>query len=450
MIKFLLILIILVHSFVLLKLQFFPYPEFFIYPYLTNNGLLPYREILDQHFPGLMFLPINFDNLGMTDPFVSRIWLITMVAIIQLFLFLIANNILKSEKKAILINFLYLLWQPFFEGWVLWIDSLLPLLLLPAFYCFYKNKFFICGLLLGIGIVFKQTLIPLTFLVFAYTIWTTKSLGKIGRLLLGIFIPITLMFLYLLNIGVLEDFWYWTITFNLTIYAKYGTSIPKSIGFVTRILFVYSTFLLLWSSDFKNKDRRIVAIITIFLIGSLAGVFDRADFVHIQPSLPFALLGTTLGLYSLGRNNLVKLGVIIYILVTFWWQKVFFQGHISDKVLLFDGQTKQTALKIKQYTQKGDKIFVFGAVPHLYQLSETLPAGDVFVFQFPWFLSVAEGRILKGLEVDQPKIVVSDRSINIEGQLITEYAKELDQYIQKNYQVIDQVGTTSIMSRKPL
>src|SRR2546423_1150380 len=116
MIKALLILIILIHSFVLTKLQFFPYPELFIYPYLTNNGLKPYQQILDQHFPGLMFLPINFDNLGMTNPDVARIWLIAVVAITQVFLFLIAKSILKSGKKAILVNILYLFWQPFFEG----------------------------------------------------------------------------------------------------------------------------------------------------------------------------------------------------------------------------------------------------------------------------------------------------------------------------------------------
>ena len=138
--KILLVFIVLVHSLILTKLQFFPYPELFIYPYLNNSGLKPYQEILDQHFPGLMFLPINFDNLGMTDPQIARIWLIFIVIIIQLFLFLIARSILKSEKKALFVNILYLFWQPFFEGWVFWIDNLLPLLLLPSFYCLYKNK----------------------------------------------------------------------------------------------------------------------------------------------------------------------------------------------------------------------------------------------------------------------------------------------------------------------
>ena len=71
--KLILVLILITHVFILTKLVFFPYPELFIYPYLTNHGLKPYSQILDQHFPGLMFLPINFDNLGMNNEVSARI-----------------------------------------------------------------------------------------------------------------------------------------------------------------------------------------------------------------------------------------------------------------------------------------------------------------------------------------------------------------------------------------
>src|SRR3990170_6955059 len=98
-IYFLLGIILLIHTLILTKLIFFPYPELFIYPYLTNHGLKPYTQILDQHFPGLMFLPVNFDNLGVNDEYIARIWLIAVVVITQLLLFLISKEILKSNKK---------------------------------------------------------------------------------------------------------------------------------------------------------------------------------------------------------------------------------------------------------------------------------------------------------------------------------------------------------------
>ena len=89
--KYLLFLLglIIIHVFILTKLIYFPYPELFIYPYLTNQGLKPYQQILDQHFPGLMFLPLNLDNLGMNTPEVARIWSISIVILAQVILFII-------------------------------------------------------------------------------------------------------------------------------------------------------------------------------------------------------------------------------------------------------------------------------------------------------------------------------------------------------------------------
>lgn len=442
--KLLLVVIIFIHIFILTKLIYFPYPELFIYPYLTNHGLKPYSQILDQHFPGLMFLPINFDNLGMNNEISARAWSIGILILTHLLLFYISYKILKKAKQALLVNFLYLIWQPFFEGWVLWIDSFLPLILLPAFYALYKKKLFICGLLLGIGIVFKQTLIPLSLLVLMYVIWENGKLQSASRFLLGLIGPIGLMLFYLINIGVFKDFFYWTIVFNITTYAKSGTSIPSTLGYVSRVLLVYGASIPAWF----GKDKRLLKTLFIFLAGSLAGIFDRADFVHFQPSLPFAILATIYGLERIGKLGRVKIVTAVYILITAWWLIVFYKGHIGQKIFFFDENTKMISEKIKKNTKPYDKIFIFGAVPTLYQMSKTLPSGDIFVFQFPWYLKIAGDRVLSGIEKDRPEIVVSDRSVKIENQQLTEYAKEIDQYIQRNYMVIEQVGTASIMRLK--
>ncbi len=441
---FLLGLIILAHAFLFTKLIYFPYPELFIYPYLTNHGLKPYSQILDQHFPGLMFLPINLDNLGMNTAESARRWSIGIIIFIHILLYLISYKILKSRSKALLVNCLFLLWNPFFEGWVLWIDSFLPLLLLPAFYFLYKNKLFICGFLIGTGIVFKQTMIPLSLIILVFTFYRTKKFSFTLSYLIGLAIPILCMLLYFNRIGVLKDFWYWTVIFNLTTYAKYGTSISTSTGYITRILVTYLPSLLL----FFHKDKKSVALIFIFLAGSLIGAFDRADFVHLQPSLPFVLLATVTGIFSIPRKNMLRVGLVAYIFITIWWQRVFYIGHLSNKIILFDSQTKLIAQKIRLYTKADEKIFIFGAPPHLYQMADRLPAGNIFVFQFPWFLQVAGDRILAGITYDNPKIIVSERTAEIEGMQIKEFAPNIDKYIQQNYQVIDKVGSTDIMSRK--
>lgn len=442
--KIILIIIIFIHGFILTKTIFFPYPELFIYPYLANHGLKPYSQILDQHFPGLMFLPVNLDNLGMTNPYIARIWLIAIVIITQLLLYKISNTIFKSGNKALLVNFFFLLWQPFFEGWVLWIDTFLPLFLLTGFYLLLKRKYLLTGLILGLAVVFKQTAMPLAFLIGIFVFWETRKLKSFLSYFFAFIMPVLLMIIYFFSLGVLSDFWYWTIVFNLTVYAKYGTKIPPTVGFVTRVLFVYLSSLL----GLFYKQRRIVLITLIFLLGSLAGVFDRADFIHFQPSLPFAILLTVYGFDILKKNKRAIIVFVIYASVTLWWQMVFYKGHLGNTILLFDENTKNLVSKVKLYTKPNEKIFVFGAVPQLYQMTGTLPTGDIFVFQFPWFLRVAEDRVLAGIIKDKPEIIVSQSNNVIEGVQIKEFAGKIDKYINDNYQKIDNVGETLILKRK--
>ena len=441
-----LILIISLHVLIFTKLIYFPYPELFINPYLTNHGLKPYSQILDQHFPGLMFLPVNLNNLGMTTVETARVWSISIVILIQLMLFFVGSKILKSKTKAILVNILYLIWQPFFEGWVLWIESFLPLLLLPASYALYKKKFFVTGILLGLAVVVKQTIVPLSALVLIYTFWTERSFKYSLNFLFGLIIPISLMVIYLVSIGVFKDFWYWTIVYNLSTYAQSGTKAPPSIGYISRIVIIYgaSLFALL------DRKKSIVFILLIFVAGALIGALERADFVRLQSSLPFVILATVYGCGKLGKfGKWGGLGIKIgYLAALVWWLNIFYKGHLGNRVIAFDPDTQELAVKIRNYTSPREKIFVYGAAPQLYQMSGTLPAGNIFVFQFPWFMQVAENRILEGIKKDQPEIVISDESVVIEGAKIVDFARDIDQYIQSNYQKIDSVGTAEILQRK--
>lgn len=443
-VKVFLFFIISVHLFLLTKLIFFPFPELFIYPYLTNHGLKPYSQILDQHFPGLMFLPINLDNLGMNDENIARLWLMGIVFVTHLLLFIISKLFLKSSKKALVVSFLYLIWQPFFEGWVLWIDTFLPILLLPAFYFLHKSKLFLTGLLIGLSIVFKQVLLPLAGLIFIYIFWEKRNLKSLINYSAGVLLPILLMLLYFFSIGVLVDFWYWAVIFNLTVYAQSGRGLGPTVSHLIRVTMVFGTsFITLLR--IKEKEAQ---ILIIFLVGTLFSLSTRFDFVHFQPILPFALISTVYGVEKIGKKMLIKILGLGYVMITIWWLSSFYKGYIGDKVFFFDSETIQIAEKIKQYTIPGEKVFVFGGAPHLYQMSDTLPAGDIFIFQFPWFFEVSQQRILEGIKKDQTNIIVYDSSSKIEESLIIEFGKVINEYILANYEKIDQVGQTQILRKK--
>lgn len=438
------------HALILFRLIFFPYPELFIYPYLVDQGLLPYKQILDQHFPGLMFLPINLHSLGMLTPNIARVWLVTVVLLTQIILFLITKKITKSSNIALLSSFLYLIWQPFFEGWILWIDTFLPLFYLPAFYFTYQalterniRAVFLSGLLLGLGLLFKQVTSPLIVLVFILIWIRYKDFKILTFYLIGIFPVPVLMCLYLISIGVFSDFWYWAVVFNLTTFAKFGRKLPfLSEGL--RMVTVYTPALL----SLMLKDFKLGVTLLVFILGSLASIYARFDFIHLQPSLPFVALGTALIFDRLKSSPAFKFISLGYLAVVILLLTIFYKGHLSNKVYFYDANMQKTAQTISSLTHQGEEIFIFGPPPHLYQLTHTLPAGKVFIFQFPWFMMEAEGKILTGLRESKPRLIVAQPDVTIEGKNLFEFAPNINRYINDNYSILDSVGSYKILKRK--
>lgn len=446
-----LLIIIGIHIFLFLKLIYFPSPEFFIYPYLTNRGFLPYKQILDQHFPGLMFFPINFDSLGMKSPDQAKLVSVIIIILTQVLLFFVAEKILKSKKKALLANILYLIWQPFFEGWVLWIDSFLPLFLLPAFYFSYEARqkgqtrsLFLSGLFLGMAVIFKQVILPLVFLVGLFLYLERKKLKEVLWFLAG-FIPLPLiMIFYFWSKGIWPDFWYWTVIYNLTVFARFGKKAPLFSHFV-RVAAVYGFSVI---GFFNKKSRNVFGWLMIFMFGSLAAALARFDFVHFQPSLPFVVLASVISLVWAYEKSQRRVLVFVYGLGMIFLFLTFLRGHLGNKIFFFDKETLSISQKIQEGVSPGESIFIYGSIPHLYQLSQTLPAGHVFVFQFPWFMMVAEDRILKGIREDNPRLVVADRTVEIEGNKLTDFTPKINSFLLENYETFDRIGNVEFLKPK--
>ncbi|OGM05499.1 hypothetical protein A2125_00275 [Candidatus Woesebacteria bacterium GWB1_43_5] len=440
---------ILLHITVLSNLNFLPYPELFVYPYLTNKGLLPYVQILDQHFPGVMFLPINLDNLGMHTPADARVVQFAVVITVHIMLYFVARRLFGSNLKALASNFLYLVWQPYFEGWVLWIDSFLPVFYLLAFHqllVYFDNKkkkhLIIVSLALGAATIFKQVVIPLVVLLCVYLYLKRRNLNEIYYFLAWYMLLPLVMVSYLFLAGVFSNFWHWTVVFNLTTFAAMGrkyVSLPELIrvGFVFSFLFLGLVY---------KKDRRHFILIAVFVVGSAFAAYARFDFVHLQPALPFVILGTVGVLTK--TNSIQKLLIAVYLAGSLFILRGFLQSHTGNRVFFFERNEIQISEKIRVLASPGEKIFLFGVTPNIYQMTGTLPAGDIFVFQFPWFVVESETRLLEGLARDRPRVVVADREVTIQGAKITDYASKINRYILENYVEVDRVGSGQIFLKK--
>lgn len=436
-----LILIQLIHSFLLWILPFYPYPELFIYPYLTSHGFLPYQNILDQHFPGLMFFPINFYTLGFRDPISFKILMILVVIIQSGFIYKITRQF-SNKTVAMIVCIVFTIWQPFFDGNQFWINSLLPLLLLPAFWFFLNKKWSWLGFFIGLGIVFKQTVAPLALLlpIFILIQKPSQKIHSIARYVLAGMTPPILMLIYFYRIGVIKDFFYWTIQFNLTTYAKEGSLAP-TIGQLLRLTFPIGIVIL--SSRIKNfRNLSIWSIVwlTLLSIGSLT----RFELIHFLPIVPLFSICLGILVYNWILEKRFKRLAVLVILTVVWVSHFYYRQNGYLSIHYFEPETLQLVELIKLKTKPQDKIFLLGVHPHLYALTNTLPPEKVFVFQFPWFLEISGQRVLESLKKDPPRIIVYDSASQIDGMHLRNYADYLVRYVQENFVPSKSIGSITI------
>lgn len=442
-----LFLVIATHILLLSQIVFFPYPEIFIYTYLTKSGLLPYAHILDQHFPGILFFPINFATLGIDTVTEMQVVSWLFLAANHILLFLLARKLFKSDKKALLCNILYVVWQPFLEGYVFWIDNMVVPFLLAGVYSLYDTKgkiitspkqHFIAGFLFGIALVFKQVIAPLGLVVGAILFLKNRSFKTTLFYFLGFSFAPLLMVLYFFKIGVWNDFFYWTYTFNVTVFAEMGRKFATR-GELVRILPLFGFGFLSFIFR-KNASFWLLWLIFIF---SLVFAYARFDFVHLQPALPFAILFT---LYIFTRNVPFKLPLaLIYLFSLFYLLVPFYKVSWHKSSPFYGSFEKKLVAETRMYADEGDTIFVMGTSPHLYYLTKTLPPGKLFVFQFPWFSLVAEDRVLEGIKKDPPKVIFLDPTATTSGINLVSYMPKIEKYVNENYREAGKIDSTYIL-----
>lgn len=445
----LLLIFIGAHVFILNKIIFFPYPELFIYSYLTNKGLLPYKDIFDQHFPGIMLSPINMISLGFDTPYEARLLHMVLIAVNHILIYLLAKKIFRSNFLSLCANFFYLIWQPYMEGYVLWIESFVtPLILLAANifsvkYNFVK-KYFFSGLVLGVAFIFKQVLTFLLFFLAAYII--VKHGFKKGLIfVLGVSLPVILMLFYIIKKGVFPEFFFWTFIFNVTTFAEMGRKYPTVYELLKGLWVFGPSFVVILWAKLKNRLEESYVVLFIFLLGSLAFAYARFDWVHLQPALPFAILFFILFL-KIFHRYVVYLFVPLYIIGSAYLIMPFYNWAFSQKNIQFFGDFENKLKdEVIKYVQPDDSVFAFGTTPHLYFLTNTLPAGRVFVFQFPWFMKISEERVLEGIISNQPKVVVRDKTAQVQGMNLLESMPDISNYIERNFKVVGLIDGVEIM-----
>lgn len=428
------------------SLRFVLYPELVVNSYLTAAGFLPYREILDQHLPGLMFFPVNFHTLGLRDAWDFHLLLMAVAGSLTVLTYLVARR-LAGEATALLAALAYAAWQPFFEGETLWLDTFLPLFTLPALVLVLDARWFLAGLVLGTGLLFKQTLAPLV--AFAGLL-VLKQCGLRGwrsllRFAAGASLPALAMLLHFAAIGVLADFWFWSVAFNLTTAVRSATLVPQT-GDLVRIALPVAIAI---AAVAIAPARCRAGLVALWGCASIAGGLGRFGLVHLHPAVPFfAILLGMLGVELWRRRATLALVALVFI-VPVWLGE--FYGRRAR--WLEDPAQKEHLASIEKLIRDraapSDHVLLLGLPPQLYATTGTLPPGRVFVFDLPWFTDAAGDRVREALRNDPPKAVLIDTESGSDGQRMLDYEGPLLEEVRARYVQTARLGSIEVYEPKP-
>lgn len=431
------------HLFLLTRIQFFPYPELFVYPYLANRGLVPYLHIFDQHFPGLMLIDSNLEAMGVNSVEGMRFVQLFLLAITQILIYKTVRSVTKKRFPAIIALIVFMIFQITFEGYAFWIDSFVAPILLAALYFGIKAikaekskefNFVLFGLMLGIALVFKQVVVPIMVLIWLILVYKKIGIKNLVLFSISAVVPGIIMVLWAVSKGIWSEFWFWTVTFNLTTFSEMGRKYITFREFLKLMLLGLPLILISAKTWFSKKHNDIWLLVLAFTFSSLVFAYARFDFIHLAPFV--ALASVIVGIGFASSRLFLKLFIFSWTAFLLAYLSIFVFKHWGNEVWFFGEREIGLSSVVRNYASEGDSVFALGTKPHLYYLTKTMPPGGVFSFQFPWFMLHVEDEVLSGIKSDPPKVVLRDNNSIVDGFRLVEYMPKIGEYIDQNYRVV--------------
>lgn len=422
---------------ILRSVSFFPYPEMLTETYFLSQGMKPYAQINDVHFPGVMLLPINLYTLGIRTVMHLR-FIHTLLLVTNLFLILL---VLKSLGKSSFFRiflaltsylFFFFLW----EGNILWIDSFVATLSLLGFYLlittWYKKSpinALITGLIFGLLLLFKQHGI---FICLTATLWVylaTKSLKRTIVLTIAWLIPMGLALIYVVSLGVISDFLFWTLLHNFQGYIGLEGKTPSLFSLAKLGLLFFPAIL---GISFSSRLRANKYLILLYFGSALFYNFPRFELLHSQVALPIMIIGLFLALDS--AHTPIKLFALSCIFTGWVLTARFFSKDIPGKVFFYTDSSKATIEFAKHNTSPGETIYVYGVNDNVYYLSLTTPPQKIWIELLPGnIIPGVQEVIINTLTYDHPKLILVDPNSKIDGKTLTSFTPLIWQHITSNY-----------------
>ncbi len=339
----------IVHLLLIFGGIFFISPEFSLYSYLNSKGLVPYLNIIDQHFPLIFFGPLNLSQFHLTSPQSTLVLYIALIITTDLLAF-------RFFQRQLIPTTLFVLCQILLGGNTLWLETFI-LLFLICYFCLNHASSKLwqtsAGLFLSLSLAVRPTLLPFVLLLIIF-----NSKQRLLHLFLLPLIPlIQILWLFIHNLW--QPFFSMQI-FNARYYAQMATQTP-SLRQLLIIIWVITPFFYM-SHTTKTK------LITLSFIASLVIlVFPRFELLHLLPlsSLYFFL-------YSSSHSKTVYL--TIWLILTTGYL-LFRLIPLQPTNYYYPASLNETASQFQAINTRQPSLYLFGGPDQLYQLTNTTPTG---------------------------------------------------------------------------
>ncbi|HSV94354.1 MAG TPA: hypothetical protein VLH94_00040 [Spirochaetia bacterium] len=401
--------------------------EFTLYPYLVSRGFLPYRDLLDQHFPTLLLGPFSLPAFLTSNPWPLLFVFLATLCLTDIFLY--ASLIRFKIKQPLVWLVLFVVSSVYFSGYILWFETFVNLLIsLWLFLSFSKNRLrqFVSGFLLSQILLLRPTIAPALLVLFLS--FSHFSIPLILGGLIGVGIPT----LFIFKQEILADFYRQAIQFNKDIYPQEARLLPNFRQILTLSVWLTPAIYFI----VKNKKFHYLAI----LIGLLVLAFPRFGYEHLQPLCLVAVLFWAL------LSKKPNIFAYLFIIIFFCLNLVSAIRHPYGNFYLTP-EVQSSANQIRKLP--GQTIYLLGAPDILYPLSGKIPPNYTYIPSLPWYLHQKDfqDRIILSLKDSNTPVLINFQAEVDDKNIVTESQKVFE-YIKMNYEEGEKINSYQLFLPK--
>ena len=284
--------------------------------------------------------------------------------------------------------------------------------------------------------------------------WRRGILRKYLLLVLVVFIPFIVLFIYYGITKSIEGFYYWAYKFNVTIYANYQ---PTGGSRIKALFNGFQYLLEPLKTIFGDKGEKMRAILTLGSLGSLflVGILSKSVILPVGLLLMVNGCETRGSIDSFHSMHAVMLqgcilsyalGLLTARIRQFWLRYIAWALMIV--AVLFPYRKNLLELKnicvtgdaaksiggyyVDLLTEEGERIVNSTLLESLYIQSKTVPA-SIVTGGVKWMWDGAGEEAMEELRANPPRVCVLDRDYAVWGYPIQDYASDLISFIDENY-----------------